>query len=572
MSSSSSLKIGAVRKQPNAQSKMRPGKLTGKQKAKVQKRAPRARARVGSGENVAPIYAMDDPRSVNNAKPKTEWEKFLGGLEQGLGIGGQILDIASMFLATPKSGSIHAIKFSKNKSTRSVRTAVPLATGFNIPASKPPKLVSRGDRMTICHSGLLGEVTIPAGTKTGEVICEFNIDPLIEEWLAHVSLFEKYAFKEIAFIYKPFVGADTEGGIVAYPEWDVDEPDIANQGEESLRLALAHAGGISTNVWQDCVWSLNDREEPSELWYVDKFGREPRLTTQGRFVVMAGSDYADEIKAGLIEVCYEIQLAIPEMGSKYQGCSSRGYVWIRNGSNTIDASSKFTLDPAWYYGGHGLYQPIPNNVPVHVALNKYIMLPPGFWRVDAYGPATTTASATNHYTYALHGSYSHIYGDNAGVYPETSNASEVTGTTSVHNMMTFSIVSTGVSFEDAPDSGFTLGITNNVTADSQIFVRISALDISPTYQSMATYTTKVSEEKYLREIIDRQMGVVPKTPSAVDRRRRRAINGLHLRKDSLPLKHEEDASIKKVTVFPPVPQPVPTPAPSQPMQLLGRTR
>jgi hypothetical protein len=263
-----------------------------------------------------------------------------------------------------------------------------LANPTVVQGSTHPKISMTKKGYRFIHSGLLADVEIASSTVArvkGEQLFRMSLNPAsLEQWLARMANFEKYRFKNIAISWKPTVAVTQPGAIVGWFEWDVDDPLVLDQGEETLRDALAHESASLVSVYRPHTWVFSNKEEPEEEWYVDQGTRELRFTDQGMFTLCAASDFAAETDvSGQLVVAYEVEFMIPELRSTQQGT----YGVYEGGANqTYDYPFGDSITHAgvnWDSPFSGLLK-VPQN-----ALMKYhvvggdslFQLPRGYWLV-----------------------------------------------------------------------------------------------------------------------------------------------------------------------------------------------
>lgn len=235
-----------------------------------------------------------------------------------LDIGGKVLThILPMFLGGKQLqyGSMSA------HSGPRVRTIVP---ANSIPAAQPesfhpssePEIQSLGPgKILIRHSGLAG--TLNSANDAGDYFVRgtrmYGVDltPFIEPWLARMSAYQRFRFRNIAVTVHPSVPTLQAGRIMGYFEDDVDNPVVTGAGETTIESAASMAGAVITDVWEAHTFVKSFRD--TELYYVAQTGVEPRTSKQGRFNLVAASDFDNSFPANIadITIAYEIILEEP---------------------------------------------------------------------------------------------------------------------------------------------------------------------------------------------------------------------------------------------------------------------
>jgi hypothetical protein len=346
-------------------------------------------ARVGKSPKLA-TAARAAANSVQNApKKKSGWSKFLDGFKKALGIGGKLAEFVLPLLGTTGPGGVLGTVNSCGRSGRRMGISkVPdavLAQSFSMSGMGMPHVQTLKDGYRMVHSGLLAPVNIPANAKKGDMIYRINLSPtVVEQWLAKMANFEKFAFEHIVVTYKPVCAATEEGAILGWFEWDVDDPLVLGQGEDSIRDAMAHESAQMGSVWQPMSWHFTNEDEPAEMWYVDQTGQEARFTDQGMFSLCTAMDNGEaEFACGELLIAYSIKFQVPELRSSNTG--TWGYYY---GDGTGEAATPFgsalTRFDTIYEDPFNGDETVPQNAQMimHVVGGEYLLqLPRGFWCV-----------------------------------------------------------------------------------------------------------------------------------------------------------------------------------------------
>lgn len=199
----------------------------------------------------------------------------------------------------------------------------PLVFKSNVPKSTFSLRIVRGKRrgsnqihttLEVTGTDFIGSVNVDAATRGGDILFDQVLAPgaFNETRLQQFSyLFDKYQFEDIKFHYSPLVDATTPGGIIAFPDYDPDD-DLFNQNPGNIKKAAAHMGSAIVQVWDKHTWDFHALKK-DVLLFTDPASTDDRLTQQGRFTVLAASDFTEALETGLITMSYKCHFFITQI-------------------------------------------------------------------------------------------------------------------------------------------------------------------------------------------------------------------------------------------------------------------
>jgi hypothetical protein len=218
----------------------------------------------------------------------------------------------------------------------------------------------------------------------GDTMYSIAINPDIEEWLSAVGKYSKYRFKDIAVTYSPAVPTTVSGKLIGFFETDIDDPLLGDDGEETIRRAMANVTAAQVDIWTQHTWLKSFRHEANDWWYTGSTYHEPRTAFQGRFVLIAGSDMTDEElpeSLGDLTVTYRVEMMTPDLniastsGNQVAYTTSGGGVYNAPWANLLEQSKwDDEVDPD--------YQ-IPDGFAVKCTGDVRFEPPIGYYRVCA---------------------------------------------------------------------------------------------------------------------------------------------------------------------------------------------
>jgi hypothetical protein len=390
--------------------------------------------------------------SVNTKKVDGSWSwaNIMKYISRGLEIGQDVLH----YLPFLSSGA-----FAKGSAGVSANNGwIGMVKPSFMRASPPPDIVRDGEVYTITHRGQLSTLCKNCdgvSAVRGQCLFDIDISPLIESWLQRMSAFEKYAFCDIAVSYIPNVPTTVGAKILGFFQWDIDAPLNYGQGEETIKLAMAHQSAAMVDVWTSHTWMFSNAGERKDWWYVDPAGHEPRLTRQGKFSVIAATDMDDANLPtifGDLVVSYRCRFMVPELGSTITGTM----ISLNNTVGTTTAAPLGT-PPLLHYDviddSVDPHYDVADNTTVryfiNAAGNSQFQCPAGYWLVT-WRIGGTGLSAFNE---ALHGGYKYLR-DGSGVAREA----HVGSATSYQGYMMFKSV--GITADETVGVSFLMGGTS----------------------------------------------------------------------------------------------------------------
>jgi hypothetical protein len=341
-----------------------------------------------------------------------------------------------------------------------------IAAGCNISGSGLPFM--RGPtalgEYTVTHSGVIGSLSTTDAVQAGDLLFTVDIHPEMEEWLSTQSHFDKYRVKHAVIGFRPSCPTTTEGAIVGFYEWDVDNALTTGQGVETIKRAMSHNQAHMSAVWEatNYVYSgLNDKE----MFYVDKTGAEPRLTTQGRFSILAATDIAADTELGQLEIAYEVVFLNPALRNRVNGA----YCCYSGSTTGVDDDAilgeELTVSKIYYEDHLGSYEESPQNLQLRYyydGTSSAIQLPRGYYVVFL----AVTGAGISELEMEVGGEYQILTDQTYALKDEMTNAGE-TG---------------ALAFAAFYSSGMTLGVsTGAIPAD---YVRPTTSRVSSTSRSM----------------------------------------------------------------------------------------
>jgi hypothetical protein len=172
----------------------------------------------------------------------------------------------------------------------------------------------------------------------GDTMYSIAINPDIEEWLSAVGKYSKYRFKDIAVTYSPAVPTTVSGKLIGFFETDIDDPLLGDDGEETIRRAMANVTAAQVDIWTQHTWLKSFRHEANDWWYTGSTYHEPRTAFQGRFVLIAGSDMTDEElpeSLGDLTVTYRVEMMTPDLNIASTSGNQVAYTTSGGGSITL---------------------------------------------------------------------------------------------------------------------------------------------------------------------------------------------------------------------------------------------
>lgn len=269
------------------------------------------------------VKVIDEVRSERKAKRKKKKAKgkkaekgwfdyLLSGLST---VGSLAAKFLPLFLAKASKGAKSVTVFNSKRTLRA-DAGIAVSQPFEIKAEPSPALASNGDVFRVTHSELLDSVTIPAGTKKGEALKVFDLNPYMAPWLRRMANYERYRAVHIGVTLTPMLASTTDGGVLGVFEWDPD--DLMGWGNAAcVNEAMAHKSASAVDVWTSHSWVW--APESGDWLYVAKAGHEKRLTDAGRFSLVAATDFASEVDLGFLRVTYDVEFRVPELNKSALG-------------------------------------------------------------------------------------------------------------------------------------------------------------------------------------------------------------------------------------------------------------
>lgn len=353
-------------------------------------------------------------------KVESTWQKFLRYLKTGLKVGARVIPHILPFLSGRHYPASTASIHSPNSAPKEFRLGtvsqnsyqrVQLATAFNLSRSSRPHYETKGDKVILTDRVLIGELSVTASTKKGDLLIRKDLNPFISQRLTSLAQYEKYKFTHAAVHYTPTCPATTSGGIVGWFEWDPQDPVRQSQGEGALEIAFSHKSAVATDCWQAHSWFFDNSEDRTEWYYVDPSSAERRLTTEATFQAAALADGTATETFGVLTLSYQVEFSIAETDSAPTGSSGKVASTLSSPTAALPYGTDVEVCGYNYQGAAGALEPIPQKVMIKYQeiTNSWFSLPPGFWMCVMELTGTGLAGLV---VQAL-GGYDYLYSDGA---------------------------------------------------------------------------------------------------------------------------------------------------------------
>lgn len=167
----------------------------------------------------------------------------------------------------------------------------------------------------ITGTDLIATVSSAAlGNEAGDLLITQLISPTQFEssrLRQFASLYQRYRFKKIRFVYEPIANATQSGQLVGYADFDPDNEILSNSAV-NVSFAVAHQGQQITQIWEPAVFDMSQVGTFTDL-YSEPGGSssDPRLSIQGIFYLIAASVLPANIALGNVYIDYEVEFSIP---------------------------------------------------------------------------------------------------------------------------------------------------------------------------------------------------------------------------------------------------------------------
>jgi hypothetical protein len=234
---------------------------------------------------------------------------------------------------------------------------------FEVKIRKSPYRDAPGQVFELTGTDYLTSVSVPTNTKMGDVLVDQLITPVAmtaTRMSQFASLFDKYVFTDIRFQYKPIVPVTQEGSMIGFCDYDPSD-DMVDGIQSNVRRAATHLGSSFTQYYQKDSWGLKEIKKDS-LFFCDPSHSDERLTTQGRFILVAASDVntggSAALEMGLLVIKYKLHFYITQLddstnaaGQVYKASGATSMTFDKPFGTAITASQYNTL--AVSYNGTG---------------------------------------------------------------------------------------------------------------------------------------------------------------------------------------------------------------------------
>lgn len=390
------------------------------------KKKPSPKSRITLRQGKGPKNNNVVRAKVPSAQPQQSgWQKFLQGLKKALGIGAKIASFVVPLLGQQSaSGHCALMKSCTSGQAKTVplEQMVGVAHPVQMQGTGRPIITTHKNHYKFIHQDVIGAVSIKAGTKRGDLLFRMEISPKMAKWLSKVGQFTKYRFVHCFLSYVPTSASIEEGAIILLPEWDVDSPVLGGNGEDTVKQAMAHEAALMTSVWRPAVTHFSNADEPEEYYFVDDMSYEKRLSVQGLFSIYAASDFDKDLEAGQLQITYEVDFDVPDVGNLTDGFWQLLYSSEENATHQQPLGDNPRVGVIVYQDPLAGSLEVPQNLRISYhttggSPNEWgIELPYGYWIVwwatrSLEEPVTNAAAA--------YGAYSLLGSDDGSFVPYT---------------------------------------------------------------------------------------------------------------------------------------------------------
>lgn len=255
--------------------------------------------------------------------------------------------------------------------------------------SKPGSLIARG-----CD--YLTEVVLESSNEPGDILVNGSLHP--DGWTPSRiavlgTIFDKFNVKKAELMLVPTCPTSTSGGTLMY--FDHDPVELPPNGEDGVRVAMAHQGASSAPSWsENCArWKAND---PETGYYSSLDGADTpageRQIVQGQFYVICNGPSATTVTIGQLFLSYEVEFFDPSLDTVGSSMSSQGTMSVttnfgaQTGVNTVNLTNSM--------GSAGVVA-VPG-VSEYKTVNGELMrkIPAGTWKWDWETDTTMTNTSS----------------------------------------------------------------------------------------------------------------------------------------------------------------------------------
>lgn len=211
-------------------------------------------------------------------------------------------------------------------------------------------IISGGKVVGITLTGMdyLGSVNSDGSVATGEVMATIDLSIRSADWAGtrlqrESTLYERFAFQHLCVMYEPTAPATTPGQLVAYIDTDAAET-FTESGRSAVQVATAHVGAEMFQVWQMGM-ALYCPDNATQDYYADAEGSDVRLTSPGKYRILAATDISGEAGAlGNLYACYQVALKVPQLEESVG--EGAAVIWRATANGSLGAAFPFGSDPA----------------------------------------------------------------------------------------------------------------------------------------------------------------------------------------------------------------------------------
>jgi len=268
---------------------------------------------------------MAATRSTRRARKDPRWGFGLGldklSLPGGVSLGGANLKFGSDVrnARSVRSRSIRNMRgVDSNDGLTNMVGVAPRA--FDVQVIMPRIRTEQGGKYgtmdVLAGTEYLSSISTPAtgGANAGDILYSFMVNPtaMTKTRIAQFSpMYQRYRFRKLNFILSPAASALTNGQMIGYCDYDVDNP-LPGDSPDNVNVAAAHMGQRVTKLWEAVVFPMGITDDFTTL-FTSLGSEEARLIYQAIFNLICSSPIAADVTIGNLYVDYEIEFYIPQL-------------------------------------------------------------------------------------------------------------------------------------------------------------------------------------------------------------------------------------------------------------------
>jgi hypothetical protein len=161
-------------------------------------------------------------------------------------------------------------------------------------------------------------------------------------------LYQRYRFRKLLFLYEPVCPATTQGQLIGFGDYDVDNL-ITEDTPTNINIAAAHFGQEVCQVWEARAFPFGVVDDFTTL-FCRISDAEARLIYQGVYYLFAASDIAADTACGNLYIDYEIEFYVPQLDA-----SVAEQIWALQ----LESDSDPTMTNWWGASMHVADMPSP---------------------------------------------------------------------------------------------------------------------------------------------------------------------------------------------------------------------